>query len=471
MQEILRIEDMILRTQKEYRKKYYLRNSAVYKLLSDSYNDVNSQIQQIDEELQKLGKVKTDKYYILMNKRKRLLAQRESFLQDIQKEEDKYNLSPEGIDKKIEAETNLKLRKILAKELTTIERKIHTIIQEKNSEYAETLEDLLNAQAFCKIKLNELEDKENPETSHTSKKPSYEIVDDLNKTRTNIYSCEIIDDFKKTRSNINYYKTIDVLENAYNHTDYYTNNIPKSESTIKMKNARSKNVQNPNTQHSNTQSKEAQISTSEIIDDMEQACQDYKNNINQDKKIYIHIADNDFKVSFPSLHEMSKNMYEDLNINEMCEQIAGGGILGKMRSSHLAKKINPITIKCLDSIGDYELIQEYIKSIYNKKPFPFELSFDLKNLSRIQKWQFQRFIKSEQKSGAKIIEKLANKNNSLPKSSELTNHPVGRPAFFKKFDGNNEKIAKNFRENSQKQDQQEINPTSQLESYDSLESH
>ncbi len=278
------------------------------------------------------------------------ISRQESFLQDTQKEKHKCNLSPEETDEKVKEGTNLELSKISAK-------------------------------ASRKIKLNKSEDRKKLEASQTLKNTSYEIVDDLNKTRTIIHSCEISDDLKNTRTNMNYYKTIDVLENTHNLTDYYSsrdNNISKSESTSKIKDAKSRNAQNSDTEHSNTQSKEAQTADSGIIDDMKQA--------------------------------------------------------------H----------------------QEYIKSIYNKKPFPFELLYNLKNLFRIQKWKFQRLIKSEQKNGAKAIGKIANKKNLSP----------DRRAFNKRMhaDGKNEEIARNFYENSQKENQQKISQTSQLDSCNSLES-
>lgn len=269
------------------------------------------------------------------------ISRQESFLQDTQKEKD--NLSPEETKG-----TNLELSKKPKK-------------------------------ALYKIELNKLKERKKLEALQTLKNTSYEIIDDLNKTRTIIHSCEISDDLKDTRTNINYYKTIDVLENTHNLTDYYSsrnNNICKSESTGKIKDAESRNVQNSYTRHSNTQSKEFETPDSGIIDDMKQA--------------------------------------------------------------H----------------------QEYIKSIYNKKSFPFKLFYNLKNLFRIQKWKFQRLIKSEQKSGAKAIGKIANKKNLFP----------DREAFNKRIhaDGKNEEIARNFYEHSKSP--QKISQTSQLDSRNSLES-
>lgn len=424
MKETPRVQNIILNSEKKFstdKKQYREEKEAAIILLYQSYKDTASRIDKIDETIQQLGNVDTKEYYNLLDKREKLLAEKKSFLEDIQKETTEYNTSQRENVKK----AKLELTKILKKELIRMRIRRNAIEheQDKPNGYEEALEDLMNAITLCETTLAEFQDKKQETIDNSTEKTS----DSSEKEYVEIPYFKLYDDLYGTQKKIFHLPRKNVSENKEAKQDIKSSNSQEAINDAK----------NPNNEEV---TKKIENLNYEIIDDMEQARQD-------DKKISIHIAGDDFEISFSSLHNIHKNVYEDLHINEMCNKISGNGILGKIRSSHLAKKINPLTIKCLDSIGNYELIQEYIKSIYKKERFPFDILYNLKNLSRMQRWEFQRLIKSEQKSGAKIIEKSANKRNSFP----------DKKAFNKKMhvDGKNEEIARNFFENIQKEKEAE----------------
>lgn len=113
---------------------------------------------------------------------------------------------------------------------------------------------------------------------------------------------------------------------------------------------------------------------------------------------------------------------------------------GKIKESYLARKLNPITIKMLHLMGRQEIIRNYIEKIGHNKPFFFDLSYDTSNLTKAQKKKLLKFIKAEERSGAKILENSSNdKPSKKPKAS-----------FIPKADGNQQETAQRFLQNEVK---------------------
>lgn len=120
-----------------------------------------------------------------------------------------------------------------------------------------------------------------------------------------------------------------------------------------------------------------------------------------------------------------KDNYKELNINEMCEEIAGG----RREGYFLRRKLNPTIIHVLKKYDNKEEIKEYITCLYEKnKELPFELTHDLKNskLGFIGRWVARRQAKAENEiPGTKIIEdkkkrRFWNKSKAIEPTKEQT---------------------------------------------------
>ena len=62
---------------------------------------------------------------------------------------------------------------------------------------------------------------------------------------------------------------------------------------------------------------------------------------------------------------------------------------------------------------DPEQLRDYITSIYQKKELPFELTHNLDGIGILDKIKLNKFAKSEEKLGAKVIGRLFDKNKAL----------------------------------------------------------
>lgn len=132
---------------------------------------------------------------------------------------------------------------------------------------------------------------------------------------------------------------------------------------------------------------------------------------------YIDNQGKQLKLPLTTILDEKKASYKRIGINKMCREVAGGRIRGAL----LRRKVNPEIVKILDSTGNNEMLKDYIKNISDKKEFSFNLTHDLTNLTRVQKWMMQRYTRAEEKCGAKIIGKLWDKNKALPESSKQEN--------------------------------------------------
>ncbi len=400
---------------------------------------INKQIQEIDIILQKSGEIHTENYDNLIARRKNLLTQQESFLEDIQKEEAKLHLSPEELDKIIK-EQQEKIKCEFIQTLTDELKNIETQITDKNCKSKmdeEQWEDLINAKALCEIKLDELKENnstlelpneiQNPENPPQQKEPE-EFENPVSSTKAN--------ESVTPSSQENFSNPPD-----YEITDDMNGTITRIHSTP-QNNRKSEN------------------SDYEIIDDMEQARKSEedtqeKESIGKDINIYIsekngfvQYTDKEGKkleLSISSIKEEKPNTYKRIPINKMCKKVAGN----RLQGAYLSHKISPILIKILDSTGNNQMIYDYIESIHNHQPLPFNLYHDLSGLTEIEKWKLQRFTKSEEKCGAEIIKDSEVKLlfEQKPEKTKKRNTD-----FIPKVDGNHEEIAKKHNEQKRPQD-------------------
>lgn len=474
MQETIRIQEILFTFENklsEIKSHYYPNEDFAFLFdLFSHRDDIKIEIGKIDNELKQMGTTDSEQYHILTNKKNNLLKQHKETIEKIKIAQNKYDLSKKDSDKNIaekQKDLESQLNILLTEELSIIKTKIDTLTQDKTEQYEEKKEDLLNAKALCEITLKELKNKEEKITHNSEKKeepPSYfELFDDLKGTRKKIYSSnEVTSRIEKPEFKIP------------NDTKEKPSNMEKPEFKVPDETKQKQYVKIPSFKlyddlygtekwiyYSRRKSDNVKKSDFKIIDDMQAAHEEYKN-VQNDKKIYAHIEQKstmfskDFAIPISSINKPKKTLYDEIGIHKICEEIAGGGTLGKLRGSYLAKKLNPTTIKILDSIGNSKMLQDYIKSIYCNKTFPFDLSYNLRDLNAVQKWKFQKSIKSEEKSGAKIIGKLFDKNISLPESPK-SSFEKDKTTFMTrtKTDGKNEEVAENFRKNSQNQRENE----------------
>lgn len=185
---------------------------------------------------------------------------------------------------------------------------------------------------------------------------------------------------------------------------------------------------------------------------------------------YIDNTGKEYELTWEELSKEKKELYKRTSIKKMCKEAIRNT---NGRRFGLKRKINPAIVKALDATGNENLIQEYIESIADKKELPFELTHDLSKLSRVQKWKLRKYIKAEEKCGAKIIGKLWNKNRALPDSEknveriqkeekeELARNvqeimkkedkPKENVSFVQKVDGKNKEVAEKYRQESKRE--------------------
>lgn len=476
---------------------YYANKGFIDMFLYPSRDSIEKQIQDIDTALQELKEVDTEEYHNLMNKREELLLQQESFSEEIQREEAKYNLSLEEVNKRIKEEQEkikCEFIKTLTDELQDIETQMtDKTISTESQMNQEAWEDLKNAKALCEIYLKELKEKdesieiseENQNSENLSQQEEqkksedssdYTIIDDMNNTSTTFHlegdyiedsDFKIIDDMEEfskepkeiQESKIPYSQKNSLEPLSYEIIDDMANaTIPKR-----------------------SQNRNVEDSDFEIIDDMEQSYQDGENNPNKEIQIHIeekngiiHYSDNEgnsIELSISSINGKNKTTGR-ANVNKICKELTGNAI----KATYLSSKIHPAIIEILNRTKNNKIIWDYIESIYEKKPLPFNLQHSLIGLTSIEKWIKQKFTRPEEKSGAQIVGKLWDKDNLLSEHSQQTTRfnnipeqakpsaakPVieqesiqtqtsqeVRTAFIPRADGKNKEIAEKFKNDGQ----------------------
>lgn len=123
-------------------------------------------------------------------------------------------------------------------------------------------------------------------------------------------------------------------------------------------------------------------------------------------KIYCEYeSGNKKEYDIDEVFENKKELFKKLDIRKKCKEITGKtGLL-------LMSKLNPEVVKALED--DSVALKSYIKSIYEKKELPFELTHDLSGLGFLKKISMLRKTRAEEKSGARVLGRLFDKNKAL----------------------------------------------------------
>lgn len=132
--------------------------------------------------------------------------------------------------------------------------------------------------------------------------------------------------------------------------------------------------------------------------------------------LYIDGNKQEYVISKEKAIEEKRQKFKRLGISKLCKEIAGGRISGNL----LKRKINPEIVAVLQN--NPEQLKEYITCIKEKRKLPFELVHDLTNLNIIEKFKLNKFVKAEEKTGAKVLNKLFDKNKTfevISKTREL----------------------------------------------------
>lgn len=126
---------------------------------------------------------------------------------------------------------------------------------------------------------------------------------------------------------------------------------------------------------------------------------------------------NEDKISIAEVLENKKSQFKRLDIKNICREVAGGRLKGAL----LGRKVNPEIVSVLQH--DPEQLRDYITSVYQKKELPFELTHNLDGIGILDKIKLNKFAKSEEKLGAKVIGRLFDKNKALDgvKDNKLLN--------------------------------------------------
>ena len=114
-----------------------------------------------------------------------------------------------------------------------------------------------------------------------------------------------------------------------------------------------------------------------------------------------------FKRSFRDYRE-KKQLYKDMQIKELCNEIAENN----KKAKELKKCLNPSIINVLQNKKD---IKEYVEATYYAKKLPFELIHDLKGLNRAMNFLkvHSKQFETEEKCGAIILNRDYDKNKAL----------------------------------------------------------
>lgn len=123
-------------------------------------------------------------------------------------------------------------------------------------------------------------------------------------------------------------------------------------------------------------------------------------------KIYCEYeAGNKKEYDIDEVFENKKELFKKLDIRKKCKEITGKtGLL-------LMTKLNPEVVKALED--DSVALKSYIKSIYEKKELPFKLTHDLSGLGVLKKISMLRKTRAEERSGARVLGRLFDKNKAL----------------------------------------------------------
>lgn len=127
--------------------------------------------------------------------------------------------------------------------------------------------------------------------------------------------------------------------------------------------------------------------------------------IGKNKVFKSNLKDNAEKIS----------LYNDMKIIKLCDEISEN----RRDARRLRRKLNPSILLALKD--DKETAKEYVEAIYKEEKLPFELTHNLDGMNPIKKFFKQRSkqLKAEEKSGAKILNRLFDKSKTLEEGKEI----------------------------------------------------
>lgn len=119
-------------------------------------------------------------------------------------------------------------------------------------------------------------------------------------------------------------------------------------------------------------------------------------------------------LTWKDLDEKSK-IKRKTELKKMCKEIAGGRIKGLL----LRRNVNMSVVNVLGQ--NKKDLEKYLTAINEKEQLPFELIHDLGGLNPVQKFikQHRAVLKREEECGAKIVNKLFDKNIALKEANEV----------------------------------------------------
>ena len=136
--------------------------------------------------------------------------------------------------------------------------------------------------------------------------------------------------------------------------------------------------------------------------------------INNAKVQLIEINENDNNIYFKDSEGKTGNInanyaFEDKNrlmkklcISKQCREIAGG----RLNGFFLKRKLNPEILCVLEKYP--EQCKEYIENIHDKQKPTFDMVHNLENISLIDRFKLNRFVRNERKSGILVLGGLLN---------------------------------------------------------------
>lgn len=269
--------------------------------LYHAQSEIDNHLNEID---QKLKEMTVQEYSTILNERKNLLIKREEILESIKNAEDQYNFLKEEADKQVKEKQD-SCKKDFSIMLTNILSKVEMTLntQEQLSVNSQKyLEDLLKLQTLCESKLNELQSEAQPAI--------IDLSDIKQKTSEEPTHSQQVKDQKK--------------EKKYVHIPYRSVFYDYPEGHVKREYYSNKKYE-PQDGKKNTAFKSLH---SVVMDDMQQASMDYyKNNKYGNKKIHMHLIDEDFEIPISFLYAKKKTLYKRMGIHDICKKIVGNGII------------------------------------------------------------------------------------------------------------------------------------------------
>lgn len=260
--------------------------------LYQAQSEIDKRLNEIEQELKEMT---IQEYSTILDERKNLLIKREEILENMKNTEDQYYSLKKEADKQVKEKQD-SCKKDFSLWLTNILSKIEMTIntQQQSDNSKKYLEDLLKLQILCESKLNELQSEPQPsiiDLSHIKQKKSEEST----------HSQQVKNQKKEKK-----YVHIPYRSEYYDFPESYEKRI----------------------YYSNRRYEPLRSLDSVIMDDMQKASLDYyKNNRYGNKKLHMHLIDEDFEIPISFLYVKKKTLYKRMGIHDIYKKIFGNGII------------------------------------------------------------------------------------------------------------------------------------------------